>query len=187
MATTREMNIAHVELSPPLARGRPSLATGERERWIDLAVTVENPSTKRMLVMSSVRQLHYDPATLRLRVGMHEPPSVKGRTRTHTSIVKLPNFVVVEPKSSLSFVVSIPQVIHFINPTTIGDQGPEVADVDISGVQEIELTIAFSDQPFESPPGLSADDLRYRLASWGRTVQRTMKAEMRGENDAALT
>jgi hypothetical protein len=68
----------------------------------------------------------------------------------------------------------VPQIINFINPSITIDRSPKITSVDISGLQRIQLTIAYDDKSFEAKP--DAGQLRLRLASWGRTVQRTLDA-----------
>jgi hypothetical protein len=176
MAKAKDLEILSVELRPPQPRGKPNLETGEVSRWIDITITVKNNTAKKLFVMASVRQLRYDSALNILHLGLYEPQPASGKQPTQASFFKLPNFVTVPKGATASINVSVPEVINFINPLSTSERGPTVTSVDISGLQRIQLTIAYNDKPFEIMRDISADELRRQLPFWGQTIQRTLTA-----------
>lgn len=175
MSMANELEIVNVTLTPPQPRGKPNLETGESPRWIDIEISLKNNSDKTLFAMASVRQLQYDIALQVLQLGLYEPPAQPVEQPTRAVAVRLPVLVGVPAGETTSIKVSVPQIINFINPSIIVDRSPKITAVDISGLQRIQLTIAYDDKSFEAKPG-DADQLLLRLASWGRTVQRTLDA-----------
>ncbi|HKR85768.1 MAG TPA: hypothetical protein VJS37_16535 [Terriglobales bacterium] len=175
MAKSRDQNkdldLLEVEVHPARPKGPPNFETGEVPRWIDVSLSLRNNTDKDIFVMSTARQIHYDAAQHLLTLGLHEPTPDPDRRIFHASMVKLPDFVPIRPHESGKITVSVPEVINFINPIATSEKGPSVTSVDISGVQHVELTIAYADKPFEAKPGTSPDELRRQLATWGRTIE----------------
>lgn len=170
----KDLEILEVELEPAKPKGPSNFETGELSRWIDVSISLRNNTPKKIFVMSSARQIQYDAAQHSLTLGLYEPTPAPNRRIFHASMVKLPDFMAIRPHDTGKITVSVPEVINFINPISTNEKGPTVTSVDISGLQHVRLTVAYADNPFEAKPGASPDELRRQLASWGRTIERTL-------------
>jgi len=150
------------------AQGREKPIT---QRWVDISVTLKNLSTsKTIYIISSIRRLNYDVGSKTLRIGLHEPESTEEFKPIH---IFPPSTTPLAPGAVIDLELSVPQQINRIVRPKEGKL--EFETLDISDVQHVVVTASHSATDFRPVPGDSPAELKRRLHSWGKTVERKIK------------
>lgn len=150
-------------------RGLPHPMDGHRDIWFDVTVTVENPGTKLLHVISELRGLSYDAAqrVLTLRLAEAQPGPVGADAPTFT--LPTPATVTVEPHASAAIIVKIPAILKELRQTP--GQPFALTETDLRAMHTIRCEIAASDKPIGRFERIDAHALRSRLARWGKTIR----------------
>src|SRR5207248_2429954 len=135
-----------------------------------------NATNHALHMMASPRTIGFDEASGVLRLALNEPsPHEPGRLPIPRF---LPAFKIVPPGSTEMVTVSVPEVINQIVSTSA--EGPQVRRLHAGQLRSVQLTIAFSREPFRMPDEASTVDVPRYLSSWGdvhearRAVERVM-------------
>jgi hypothetical protein len=156
--------IKDIKLMPPRL-DEENKETGERHKWVDIEITVTNPSDKNLYAISSLRSLNYDPATKTLRLGLSEPepiPHIKHRLSPALATIKQNQTVVLH--------LSIPLIIRHLRPSS--GLGMEVETLDISHVERVICDISFHTAPFYPKPKATSEELMRDLRVWGKPLKK---------------
>lgn len=170
---TSAPEIVDIGAGPPYARGVPNLETGEVPRWFDVVVTVRNTADHALHIMASPRKIHFDEASGVLTLSLFEPsPNEPGRLRIPRF---LPDFITIPPQSATIVTVSVPEVINQVISSS--PEGPQVQQLHAGQLRSVQLSLAFSGEPFRLPDEATTGDIAERLSSWGHVheVRRVVK------------
>lgn len=165
-----------LQVGRPSPQGMPNPEDGQQPLWMDVSIFIRNRAkTTTYYVMTSLRQLRYDPTTDTLTLTLREPEAEVelGPLPRRT----LPEFRRVAPGEAQVITVQIPAVINRI--TGIGP-GPEIEVWDVSNVKTVECSIAYSPKPFSVPDRKYIGALE-GLPTWGRSTGK--KVALRGGPD----
>lgn len=166
---TEAFSISNVELSGR-RRGLPSPMDGHRDIWFDVTITVANPGSNPLHVISELRSISYDAAQRVLTLRLAEAKPGQPRKDAPTFTLPTPDTVTVEPHGEARITVKIPAILKELRQ----EPGKPLALVqtDIRPMNTIRCEIAASDKPMGHFERADARVLRTRLAKWGKTISR---------------
>src|SRR5215213_5089343 len=131
MPLSNDLEIVELQASPPQL-AEADWSTGEREAWVDLAITVVNHSSDTTYyAVVTPRSLNYDAVNGRLEVGLAQPEPTDGVLSSHVVLPELETILPGETK-----------VLHVLVPLQIKrlafgpGSGLRVDVLDISDVKE---------------------------------------------------
>ncbi len=166
-----DLIIEDVKISPPRLE-EPDRERGERQQWVDIAITVRNTSTKTTYyAISSLRQLRYDKASKVLELGLSEPDLLPGELRRFA-----PSQMAVEPNKTAVIQLSVPMIIHNLVPSE--GLGMKAEAIDISDVKQVKCEIACHKTPFYPKPGSSSQEMVKQLRAWGKIVEKKFDRQL---------
>lgn len=151
-------------------RGLPSPMDGHRDIWFDVTVTVENPGTTPLHVISELRGITYDAAQRVLTLSLAEAMPGPARDDAPTFTLPTPATVTVKPHSEAKINVKIPAILKELRQ--VPGQPFEITQTDIRAMDAIRCEITASDKPIGRFERVDAHQLRTRLAKWGKTISR---------------
>jgi hypothetical protein len=151
-------------------RGLPSPMDGHRDIWFDVTVTVENPGTTPLHVISELRGITYDAAQRVLTLRLAEAKPGPARDDAPTFTLPTPATVTVKPHSEAKINVKIPAILKELRQ--VPGQPFEITQTDIRAMDAIRCEITASDKPIGRFERVDAHQLRTRLAKWGKTISR---------------
>ena len=147
----------------------PEVGRGDQQKRVPIAITVRNRSATRTFhVVASLRSLSYDAATRTVRLDLHEPEPPPEITLT---TIFPPAQVALRPGATTVLTVEVPLV--FREAASSDGLGLKIATVDLSGMEHVTATVAYSEAPYHQRADLSARERMKDLRAWGRTAQST--------------
>lgn len=155
-----------------------SVARQRTDTADDLLITIvlSNPSASAIVyVLDKLRNIDYDRSTHVLSIGLFEKEPAVNRKISHPFI---PNQVLIQPKSNIELTFKIPIKVtrYSLSPDEPFGQKREV--LDISTVEKVKCTVAFSTQVFQVPEKAKGEQLLGELSRWGQTVTRTFDVKL---------
>lgn len=150
-------------------RGLPHPMDGRRDIWFDVTVTVENPGPKPLHVISELRGLSYDAAqrVLTLRLAEVKPGPVAEGAPIFT--LPTPATVTVVPGATAKLTVPVPAILKELRQ--VPGEPFSTVETDLRAMRTIRCEVAASDKPIGRFERLDANDMRSRLAKWGKTIR----------------
>ncbi len=161
-----ELEITDVRLSTPQF-DEPDLEAGERRAWTEVAISVRNPSpTTTYYVRADLCALQYDERSATLKAVLAEPPP---NENIHATFLVQPHFMPVLPGTTEVIRDWIPVQMKGIDLS--GDGPASVRTIDISGVRQVEVSLAHDTTPFRPVHTDPRLEIQKQLHSWGSRLE----------------
>jgi hypothetical protein len=163
------IEITSVTLKAPVAAAE----RGGSDR-MPVEVEVRNTtSTKSYHVWSSLRAFDYDAESRTLRLALADEP-VERPVEIISEHPRTPHQIVVEPGATATISVPVPTVIKRL-PDQRRGLGAGLAQEPLGEIDQVDVTVAYADTPYQPRSALSPREIREQLIAWGNRAHAQMK------------
>ena len=155
-----------------------SIAQQQTDTSNDMLITVvlSNPSANStMYVLDKLRNLDYDQSSHTLSIGLFEKEPGAGKKVSHPFI---PNQVPIPPQGKIELTFRLPMKITKYSLAKDEPFGQKKEILDISTVEKVKCTVAFSPQTFQAESRVAGQEMLRDLSKWGQTVSATFEVKL---------
>jgi hypothetical protein len=141
-----------------------------------ITVVLSNPSaSSTMYVLDKLRNLDYDQSSHTLSIGLFEKEPGVNKKVSHPFV---PNQVPIPPQGKIELTFRLPMKLTRYSLAKDEPFGQKKEILDISTVEKVTCTVAYSEQTFQVQPKLAGEHILRDLSKWGKTVSGTFEVKL---------
>jgi hypothetical protein len=166
-----DIKIASVQVSPPHIEDR-GVVSSRQIAFYEVAVEVENQSSRAYHVVADLRRLRFDPDSKTIYLGLVEEGPLMPPGIASSITVVAPHLVEVPPGRKVSLKVRFPAVQTHISVRSSG-LGLAAELVDMTQARRVNVRLGYAEEAFKRHGDESSEDMLRRHASWAKTTERS--------------